>query len=123
MILAKPVPDTTLDPLLPDKILAERPEDWNLGQKIPIDSVKQDQAGLDVIQKDQTSPVDSAQLDKSGSFPIIAPEPAQQDQSGSFQIAAADAIRPVYLYPGLEQIDLNGDESLYLDPSDVRPRI
>ncbi|MCJ1422324.1 hypothetical protein MMC29_000204 [Sticta canariensis] len=105
MNLAKPVPDTTLDPLLLDIILAERPEDWNFGQKTPVDSFKQDQAGsfqiagLDAIQQDQTSPI-------------------QQDQSGSFQIAAADAIRPVYLHPGLEQIDPNGDESLYLDPSD-----
>lgn len=124
VISAKPVPDTTLDPLLPDIILAERPEDWKFGQQITVNSLKQDQAGslqitgLDAFQQDQTRPMDSAQLDKSGSFPIVAAEPVQSDQSGSFQIAAADAIRPVYLDPGLEQKEANAEAPLYSDLSD-----
>lgn len=124
MVLAKPVPETSLDRSLLDLLLAEALENWSFVQRDPADSVNSDSlqtAALDANQQDQPvsfqiPAVNRVQQDQSGPFQVPTVNQIQQDQSGSFQVAAADRIEPVNPYSDSVQIESEDDPSSYLAP-------
>lgn len=127
IVSAKPMPEISLDPLLPDLFFAEAPEDWSFVQRDPTDSTQPvhsdslQTAALDATQRDQPvsfqiPAVGRVQQDQSGTFQVPAVNQIQQDQSGSFQVAAADRIEPVNPYFDPLQIDSEDDASSYLAP-------